>query len=263
MIENLFGLLKSLGYDRPIHGLLSPMPIGLATGALLFFAAALLFKRRSLALSARHVSILALAFAVPVILFGAFDWIHFYHGAFTSAIKIKMGLSLALLVLLGAGIIAGGEAKPRGLLMLAIYVLSFAAVAALGLYGSSIAYSGGGGETLAIGLSEAPRKAPQKPSERLDSPRAEAAGEEKGEAGEAIFESDCAGCHPGGENVIVASLPIKGSKRLAGLEAFRKFLRSPAMPDGKAGDMPPFAVEALGDDKVSALYSFVIASYKK
>jgi mono/diheme cytochrome c family protein len=260
MIENIFGLLKSMGYDRPIHGLLSPMPIGLATGALLFFAAALLFKRSSLALSARHASILALAFAVPVILFGAFDWIHFYHGALTSAIKAKMGLSLALLILLGAGIIVGGAAKPRGLLMLAIYLFSFAAVAALGLYGSSIAYGGGGGETLAIGLSEAPRKAPQKLRDRADAERAEAAG---GEKGEAIFESNCSGCHPGGENAIVASLPIKGSKRLASPDAFRKFLRSPAMPDGKAGDMPPFAAEALSDDQVSALYSFVSASYKK
>ena len=259
MLVLFYGFLKSMGIEGPVHGLMTPMPIGLATGALFFFLAAILFKRSSLILSARHASILALAFAFPAIVLGVFDWIHFYHGALMPAIVVKMGLSLALLVLLGAGIIVGSEVKPHNIAMTTIYVLCFATVTALSCLGASVAYGRGGSESAAIGLSEAPRKGPES-AQAKGEVKAEAEG---GEAGESLFESNCSGCHPGGENAIIASLPIKGSKRLVSLDAFRKFVRAPTMPDGKAGDMPPFAADALGDDKVTALYSFVSASFKK
>jgi uncharacterized membrane protein len=65
MIEALYRFLKSVGYEHPIHSPDVHMPIGLITGAFVFFVIAILFKRKQLVLSARHASILALAFAVP------------------------------------------------------------------------------------------------------------------------------------------------------------------------------------------------------
>jgi len=100
MIEALYRFLKSVGYEHPIHSPIVHMPIGLITGAFVFFVIAILFKRKQLVLSARHASILALAFAFPTILFGVFDWIHFYHAALIPAIKYKMVLASAVLVLL-------------------------------------------------------------------------------------------------------------------------------------------------------------------
>jgi mono/diheme cytochrome c family protein len=229
------------------------MPIGLVAGALALVLIAIVFKRRNPAITARHACILALAFAVPVILVGVFDWIHFYNGVLFPAIRTKMLLSGALLLILGAGVILGGEAKPRLPLLAVIYALAFATVVALGYFGASIVYgdaatvaSVGGG----IGASEREVKA----AGQAAAPRSE---------GETLFAADCAACHRGGGNTIVASLPIRGSKRLVDLETFESFLRAPTMPNGKTGDMPPFPEDGLGDAQVRALYGFVRASFQK
>jgi mono/diheme cytochrome c family protein len=255
MIEALYGLLKNLGYEHPIHSPLAHMPIGLATGALVFFLVAIIFKRKALAISARNVSILALAFALPTILFGVFDWIHFYHGVLFPAIRIKMGLAAALLVILGAGIVLGSEVKPKVVLMTSVYVLAFAAVLGLGYFGGTIVYGQGaiGAQADIIGLSGAPASEAAKAGAASEAPP----------AGRAIFEANCAACHAGGGNSIVSSLPVRGSKRLGSLESFEEFVRAPTMPNGKVGDMPPFPEDALSEAQVKTLYDYAIASFEK
>ena len=227
------------------------MPIGLIAGALVFFLVALIFKRKQLVLSARHASILALVFAVPTILFGVFDWMHFYHGVFFPAIKYKMFLAGAVVILLGLGIILGSEIKLRSLAMTLIYALCFVAAVGLGYFGGNIVYGQGQAPAVAsssqIGVSAAP------PSPAPVGDNAE---------GRSLFASNCQACHAGGGNSIAASLPIKGSKKLANLESFTGFIRAPSMPDGKPGDMPPFGKDTLDDGQVSKLYSFVSTEFK-
>jgi uncharacterized membrane protein len=249
MIDSLYRLLASFGFKDPLHAPIVHMPIGLVVGALVFFAIAMLLKRERLVLTARHASILAFAFAFPTILFGVFDWIHFYRGALIPAIRIKMGLAASLLILLSLGIILGSEVKLRVPAMAIVYICSFAVAAGLGYFGGSLVYAKGPvvADSPSIGISEA-RPAPM--------------GGEKGPAGRGIFESNCSACHAGGGNAIVASLPIKGSGRLASLEAFESFVRSPAMPDGKRGDMPPFGEDALEAGQVKELYAFLKAEFK-
>jgi mono/diheme cytochrome c family protein len=165
------------------------------------------------------------------------------------AIRIKMGLAAALLVLLGLGIILGSEVRLRSAAMAIIYGLSFVAVLGLGYYGASLVYGRGAlvAQSSSIGVAAAPSAIEAK----------------KGEpGGKALFEANCQACHAGGGNSIVASLPIKGSKRLAGLEAFERFLRAPAMPDGKPGDMPPFDEDTLADGQAKELYGFLKAEFK-
>jgi uncharacterized membrane protein len=249
MIDAFYGLLGRIGFTDPLHPPIVHVPIGLVIGALAFFAIALLFKRKLLVMTARQVSILALVFVFPSILFGVFDWIHFYHGAMIPAIRIKMGLAAALLVLLGLGIILGSEVRLRSAAMAIIYGLSFVAVLGLGYYGASLVYGRGAlvAQSSSIGVAAAPSAIEAK----------------KGEpGGKALFEANCQACHAGGGNSIVASLPIKGSKRLAGLEAFERFLRAPAMPDGKPGDMPPFDEDTLADGQAKELYGFLKAEFK-
>jgi uncharacterized membrane protein len=253
MIEALYRFLKSVGYEHPIHSPIVHMPIGLITGAFVFFVIALLFKRKQLILSARHASILALAFAFPTILFGVFDWIHFYHGAMIPAIKYKMVLAGLVLVLLGLGIILGSEVKIRSAAMVLVYTFTFLAAVGLGYFGGNLVYGSGlAAEVSQIGVSQGASAAPTTPA------AVGSAGE-----GKALFNDNCAACHPGGANVIVASLPIKGSKRLSDLDAFEKFLRAPTMPDGKEGGMPAFSDDALSSTQVKSLYDFVGASYRK
>jgi uncharacterized membrane protein len=248
MIEALYRFLKSVGYEHPIHSPIVHMPIGLITGAFVFFVIAILFKRKQLVLSARHASILALAFAFPTILFGVFDWIHFYHAALIPAIKYKMVLAGIVLVLLGLGIILGSEIKLRTTAMVLVYAFTFLAAVGLGYFGGNLVYGQGiAAESSQIGVAQGSQGA--------------AAG--SGGEGRSLFSANCAACHSGGGNSIVASLPIKGSTRLQDLASFEKFLRKPTMPDGKAGAMPAFSDDSLSSSQVKTLYGYVDANFKK
>ena len=80
MIDSFYALLARIGFTDPPHALLTHMPIGLITGALLFFLVAVIFRRRVLAPTARHASILAFIFLFPTILFGVLDWLHYFRG---------------------------------------------------------------------------------------------------------------------------------------------------------------------------------------
>ena len=253
MIEALYRFLKSVGYDHPIHSPIVHMPIGLITGALVFFAIAVLFKRKQLVLSARHASILALAFTFPTILFGVFDWIHFYHGALIPAIKYKMVLAGIVLLLLGLGILLGSELKIRTTAMVLIYACTFIAAVGLGYFGGNLVYGQGvAAESSQLGVSQPATAVPGTPA---------ASGGAGG--GKALFNDNCGSCHPGGANVVVAQLPVRGSKYLADLGAFEKYLRAPTMPGGKEGQMPAFSDDDLSSAQVKAIYSFVSVDYKK
>lgn len=253
MIEAIYRLLGRLGYGHPIHPPLAHLPIGLVFGALAFFAVALVFRRERLELSARHVSILALAAAFPTVLAGVFDWIHFYHAALLPVIEWKMALAGALLVLLGAGVILGGEARARSPAMATIYLLSFAAVVALGALGGSLVYGKVAAAAVpppTIGVSQG---APASPAAHTGT----------GGDGETLFADNCASCHPGGGNLIDAKLPIKGSKVMGSFDQFERFVRAPSMPGGKEGQMPAFDSNTLGDESLEAIYAYALKAYAK
>jgi len=247
MIDSLYRLLGRMGFTDPLHPPIVHIPIGLVIGALVFFAIGALFRRKRLFASARQVSILALVFVFPTILLGVFDWIHFFHGAMIPAIQIKMILAGVLLVLLGAGIIVGGEEKPHAVAMSVIYLLSVVAVIALGYFGASLVYGRGAAaaRSSTIGVSEAPP------------PTAGIASE-----GESLFAANCRSCHAGGGNAIEPRLPVRGSRRLASLESFEAFLRAPSMPDGRPGAMPAFGADSLQADRVKELYDFVTKEFR-
>jgi mono/diheme cytochrome c family protein len=247
MIDSLYGLLARLGFTDPLHPPIVHVPIGLVIGAFVFLAVALLFKRGQLVLTARHASILALVFAVPSILFGVFDWIHFYHAAPIPAIRIKMALAAVLLVLLTLGIVLGGKGKSRNAALVVVYAFSLLDVVALGYFGASLIYSRGPAASAPSAVSAA----------------APAAATPVGfEAGRTLFADNCQACHPGGGNSVYPKLPVTGSRRLASLALFESFVRAPAMPDGKGGDMPPFGTAALDAAQVKDLYAYVSVQFK-
>jgi uncharacterized membrane protein len=143
MIDQLYELLSKFGFNEPLHSPITHMPIGLITGAFIFFIVAVVFKKKALVLSARHASILAFIFVFPTILLGVIDWIHFYQATLFTPILIKMGLALFLLIVLGAGIILGSEIKLHSITMTVLYALAFAAATGLGYFGSGIIYGRG------------------------------------------------------------------------------------------------------------------------
>lgn len=78
-------------------------------------------------------------------------------------------------------------------------------------------------------------------------------------AGEKIFNRECSRCHPDGGNIIVAGLPLKGSRVLANFRTFIAFIRHPKMPDGSQGSMPSFPKSKLSDWRARELYHYIIS----
>jgi mono/diheme cytochrome c family protein len=240
MIDSLYAWIAKLGFTDPLHAPITHLPIGLVIGAFLFFLVAVIFKRKNLVVTARHVSILAFIFVFPTILLGVLDWLHFFKGAMVAPIKFKMVLASAVLILLAAGIIVGSEIKVRTASLMVIYALAVVCVVGLGWFGGRLVYGGWSPapETPAAQAGTAPA-APAVP------------------AGQRLFASNCSACHPNGTNAIVANLPVKTSTKLASEAAFVAFIRSPKMPDGSEGQMPPFAADQLSDKQAGALYSYI------
>jgi mono/diheme cytochrome c family protein len=246
MIDSLYQLVAKTGFTDPLHAPFTHIPIGLVIGAFLFFLVAIIFGRKNLLTTARHVSILAFLFVFPTILFGVFDWLHYFHGVLIPAIKIKMILASSVLVLLALGIIVGSELKIHAAPMVVIYALAFVCVTGLGWYGARLVYGGWSGA--------APEAAA--PAAQAGGTTAQA-GAAPQAAGQRLFAANCASCHPNGGNVIEASLPLKTSKKLSDLAAFTAFIRSPRMPDGSAGSMPPFPADQLSDKQSGDLYNYI------
>jgi mono/diheme cytochrome c family protein len=270
LINSLYRQLNALGFTDPIHSPMTHIPIGLVIGAFVFFAVALIFKRKQLVLTARYVSILALIFVFPTILFGVFDWIHFYHAAPMPAIKVKMALAAALIVLLVVGIVLGGRAKPHNGWMMIIYALCLFDVVGLGYFGAGIIY---GRDTGAVKLSAAASTAPDARAQAVPAqtqatsaaaPTAPASATPAGDAklGRRIFADNCEGCHTNGGNVFVSTLPVRGSKKLSSLDGFIAFIRNPTMPNGSQGSMPPFPASALSASGAKDLYAYVTKAWK-
>jgi mono/diheme cytochrome c family protein len=242
MIDSLYSLVQKLGFTDPLHAPITHIPIGLVIGAFLFFAVAIIFGKKNLVTTARHVSILAFLFVFPTILFGVFDWLHFFKGALIQPIKIKMILASSLLVLLAIGIILGSEIKIHSGPMITIYALAFVCVVGLGWFGGRLVYGGWA------------------PAPQAAAPAGGAAAATTASApGQTLFANNCSTCHPRGGNVVEASLPLKTSRKLATLADFMTFVRAPHMPDGSAGNMPAFPTDQLSDKQLGDIYTYVVS----
>jgi mono/diheme cytochrome c family protein len=238
MIDSLYQFVTKIGFPDPLHAPITHIPIGLVIGAFLFLVVGIVFARKNVLTTARHVSILAFLFVFPTIMFGVFDWLHFFKGAMIPPIKMKMILASALLVLLAIGIILGSEVKLHAAPMLVVYGLACVAVVGLGWYGARLVYGGWspGAAQPAAGGTTAAAPAP---------------------AGQRLFADNCSACHPNGGNVVVAELPLKTSKKLASLATFTAFIRSPTMPDGSAGGMPAFGADQISEKQAGELYTYI------
>jgi mono/diheme cytochrome c family protein len=248
-IDALYQLLSKIGFKDPLHAPLTHFPVALAVGAFLFFLVAILFRRKSLVFTARHVSILAFLFAFPTILFGVFDWLRFFKGAWIFEIKIKMILAGAVLVILAVGIILGRKLPVRTAPMLIAYALAAVAVIGLGYYGARLVYGGWtSGASVAVAEGAAGGQAGAKPASQAAL-----------KAGGDLFAANCQRCHPNGDNVMMAQLPLKTSKRLSSGKSFMAFLRAPGLPDGTKGLMPAFPPKQLSDQQAGELYAYIMA----
>ena len=78
MFDYIYQTLTNFGYNHPVHPTLTHVPIGMVMGAFIFVLIAVMTRKKNLAQTARHCSVLALIAAVPTALLGLMDWQHFY-----------------------------------------------------------------------------------------------------------------------------------------------------------------------------------------
>jgi len=227
-IDSVYRFLSNVGYAHPLHAALVHMPIGLVMGAFVFAWAALFFKGRQLALSARYCAILALLFWFPAVLFGFTDWRHFFNGAWLSPITVKLVLAGILLILLVIGLVFGGRGREGSRGLLAIYSLCLLTAIGLGYFGAQLVYAG---------------KAQATP--------------EQYKAGERIFLANCSVCHPQGGNVMKPQMPIHGSPKLKDLKTFIGWIRNPNPP------MPVYGPSKLSDQEAGELYQYVVHALER
>ncbi len=271
MIDSLYSLIAKTGFTDPLHAPITHIPIGLVVGAFVFLLVAVIFGRRNLVTTARHVSILAFIFVFPTILFGVLDWLHFFKGVLIQPIRYKIILASAVLVILAVGIFVGGRVRIQSGPMVVLYALAFVCVVGLGWFGGRLVYGGWAPQAPAATAPAAAAPAATAPAATAPAGGAPKAGTTGAAAtpaagatsaaavarGQQLFTDNCTACHPNGGNVVEATLPLKSSKKLASLADLTAFVRSPHMPDGSAGNMPAFAADQLSDAQVGDIYAYV------
>lgn len=76
--------------------------------------------------------------------------------------------------------------------------------------------------------------------------------------GAQIFERNCNGCHPHGENTIRPDLPLRGAPQLRDFGTFLAYIRNPNLPDGSAGALLTFSGASLSRQQARDLYQYII-----
>jgi uncharacterized membrane protein len=234
-MEFLYRIAENVGFDHPLHPALTHMPIGLVISAFIFLLAAITFKRNSsLTKTAYHCIFLALIFLFPAAFLGYTDWWHFYAGVWLFPIKIKIALTIMLLIFLTLGLIM--EMRNLGGLISksVIYLLCVICVIGLGYYGGELVFA---------------EKIAGMPEEVKD--------------GEALYAINCSSCHPNGGNIIMPSLPVINSSKLKNLDEFTNYCRNPRKPDGSPGAMPAVSQEKLSDQQLKKIYQYVVNALVK
>jgi len=175
MASKLYELLSVIGFHHPLHPAMTHLTVGLTIAGFIFIVSAYFFKRPKYAQSAKHCAVLALLAAILTVIFGYLDWQHFYGGSLVFPIKMKLGLTVALLVLLLAVVFTSIQSKKESVPRLLVHLLSLLVVIGLGYFGGELVY---GNKTTST----------QTTSKN-------ATGTESVVAGAKLFDKSCSFCH--------------------------------------------------------------------
>ena len=234
MLDRFYDFLDKIGYLHPIHPAMTHMPIGLVVGSLFIGVAGLVLSRPSMARAAHYTLVLALIFWLPTVAFGVMDWQRYFGGAWLFPIEMKLGLAVALLVLLVSGVWIGHRNPTRTGTLVLVYSLCFMTVCALGYFGGQLVYAG---------------RSPVAPVEYR--------------SGQKLFENRCSGCHAHGGNSIMSDFPLRSAPELSSFAAFDSYIRQPTLPGGAAGPMPTFSQHTISDQQARELYDYITQVIEK
>ncbi len=238
MASMLYKLLSVIGFHHPLHPVMTHLPVGLTIASFIFIVLAYFFKRPKYAQTAKHCAVLALLAAIPTVIFGYLDWQHFYGGSLLFPIKMKLGLSVALLALLLAVVFTSKRSEKQTIQRLLVHLLCLLVVAGLGYFGGELVYG--------------------KKTTSIQTTGNNAADTESVVAGAKLFEKSCSFCHftdstetrvgPGlkglfeREKMSISGWPVSD-------DSLRRQLKTPFK------EMPPF--ESLTGEEINSLTEYL------
>ena len=175
MGSKIYALLSSIGYHHPLHPALTHLPVGLTIASFIFLVLSYLIRNPKYAQTAMHCVVLAILAAIPTMIFGYFDWQHFYGGVLIVPIKMKLGLAFLLLILLLVTISITKRSEQKTLFRLLLHLLSLVVVIGLGYFGGELVYGKKDISTQVISENTAEAESVM--------------------AGKDLFEKNCSFCH--------------------------------------------------------------------
>lgn len=230
MTTFIYQTLTKFGYSHPLHPTLTHVPIGMVMGAFIFVLAALVFRKKNLAQTARHCCILALIAALPTAALGIMDWQHFYGGSLLFPIQMKLVLAGILIILLIIAVTFGFFSQRVSKVVILLYTLALCSTIGLGYFGGELVYSSSASATA---VSESPTA--------------------RGE-GLLVFNQNCSACHLSDSTAKKVGPGLKGlfksdkfpvSDWAVSEENLRKRLNEPIDKMPPFGHLPPEQVEDL------------------
>lgn len=136
-----YDILAFFGYRHPVHPILVHITIGLVVAAMVFAFISLLPRFNKYATTARHCITFALLSAIPTMMVGLMDWVHYYGGSLSSLFKMKITLALTLILLLGLTSFLHGKLTVRSVLLHIFYLAAFTNIVMLGFYGGELIHA--------------------------------------------------------------------------------------------------------------------------
>lgn len=140
MADFIFGFLESIGFNHPLHPIIVSLPMGLILGGFAFVVAAIFFAKPVFLQTAHHTATLALITVPPTVLLGALDWQYSFDGQWMMPIKIKIGLSVAMTLLLIILYRIGGNGKESPSRYLIVYGLTVLTAIGMGYTGGQLIF---------------------------------------------------------------------------------------------------------------------------
>ena len=140
MVEFIYGILNSIGYNEPIHPVATHIPMGTILGGFLFAIASL--KWNALEKTAYHCLVLALLNLPITISFGILDWLHSYHGKLIPYIVAKMCLAGAITLFISITVYLYHKGNLDKKIFLPAYFICFVTAVALGFIGGRLIFGG-------------------------------------------------------------------------------------------------------------------------
>ncbi|MCG5547698.1 c-type cytochrome domain-containing protein [Halorhodospira halochloris] len=136
-----YDILAFFGYTHPVHPIFVHITIGLVVAAMVFALIALVPQYNRYAITARDCVTFAFISAVPTMLVGLMDWVHYFGGHLSSLFKIKITLALILIPLLGLAVYLHSKLNIRSILLHIVYLAGFVNIVLLGYYGGELIHA--------------------------------------------------------------------------------------------------------------------------